>query len=151
MCLFWTAESTRRMRKNIRRRKSKSIVAYKVYRKYDRWLLSPFLACRDGGTVSCSGDIVSSRESNDLYSSEKPRYYGESFTGNGSVSLGIHVFLDKEEAIAFRERENKYHRGYLGYLVIVKVTCHSDDFVASNEHEAVFTKVCISEEEFKKG
>jgi hypothetical protein len=57
------------------------------------------------------------------------------------ISEGIHVFLNKEEASYLSEKlpimRGVYKR------TIIEVQCNTNDLVASNETEAVFTKITI--------
>ena len=103
------------------------IVVWKVYRKSQKNKLYP-IYCHKRTEIN-AGWIVSNRKDIRL---------GNKFT----ISKGIHVFLNIEEAQDYRSYNE----------IVVPVYCYKKDFVAAHidEKEAVFIKVFLKKEDYTK-
>jgi len=134
MCLETTKAETKEFKEQ--NKNKEFIICYKVYKKYNNKLYSPFFSIEE---EILPGEIKSNRSRLSFDKRDEDEY---NHNGIWFIGRGIHVFTTLTEAkewIGFNE-------------IIFKVKCYMKDFVAYNKNfkEAVFKKVYLSKKEYNK-
>jgi len=137
MCLEADTKAKRKFkRRNVNQQ---SIIAYKVYGvSFDRNTLYSTIMST---IIKRHGWIVSDRKGGTRVGSDEFDYYYDDYEPCRVVKRGIHVYLNIKDAI-------NSARG----SVIVSVQCRIDDLIAidKKENNAVFTKVYLNKENFRR-
>lgn len=130
MCLIANKPATRKIRKLLEESPTKSLEFYKYVIVADNELRGYFRFA----FIYKPGENVSDRvnQHNNVVD-DWSEYYE-----NNRYEKGIHVYVCAPPII------NNPH------ILIVKFTCHLDDFVAANDQEAVFMKAYLSQESYDR-
>lgn len=126
MCLILDIDKTNNFK---RFNRQKAIICYKVValRPYSKDLVSPW-HCEFKWKI---GWNKSNRQSNKLTDSD---------IISGTVYNGIHVFWTLKDARKYKATSE----------IVVPIRCHAKDFVGKNGSHAVFTKVYLYADDYRK-